>query len=345
MRHYDQIVIGRGIAGTLLSIELIERGQNVLVIDAKGEGSSTNIAVGMYNPMVFKRLVKTWMADAVLPIAEKKYEEISLGSWQEKGLIRIFNTDQDRTDWLVRSGESGFEEFLLMESDKLIDQSDLMKPFGYGYVPKAGRIDLQAILRAGKDHLVERNALMEERVDHQQIRFEKKEVNVNGLSCSNIIYCEGYQVVKNPLFNTLPFKFAKGEVLTVRMPELDINKTVNRGHFILPMGEGVFKIGSTFDWKDLDEKPTEKGKEWIIERLRRSYAGPVEILDHTAGVRPAVSDRRPILGQHKEESRAWIFNGLGSRGGMLAPYFTKHFCDHFLDSTELNKEVDIQRFY
>jgi glycine/D-amino acid oxidase-like deaminating enzyme len=67
-------------------------------------------------------------------------------------------------------------------------------------------------------------------------------------------------------------------------------------------------------------------------------------VDHQAGIRPAISDRRPIIGQHAEQKRAYIFNGLGARGGMVAPYFVMHFTDYLLDGKPLNKEVDIGRF-
>ena len=342
--HYDQIIIGRGLAGTLLSVELIRRGQKVLVIDNKNEGSSTKIAAGMYNPMVFKRLVKAWMADELLPVAKETYEEISSGSWQTKGLIKLFTTEKDPVDWVVRSQESGYEDHLLMESDEGIDRSDLIRPFGYGLVPNAGRIDFPALLEAGKEFLKGQEAILETEVQHDSISFSKGSVRIDDKIADNIIFCEGNQVSKNPWFNFLPFKLAKGEVLTLRMPELDIERMVNRGHFILPLGDGTYKVGATWEWKELDNEPTEKGKEWILERLRRAYKGPVEIVDHTAGIRPATADRRPIIGRHPEQERAWIFNGLGSRGGMNAPYFAKHFIGHFLDGEELIPEIDIQRF-
>lgn len=344
MAHYDHIIIGRGLAGTLLSYELIGRGRKILVIDANGEGASTAVAAGMFNPMVFKRLVKAWMVDELLPVAKKTFDEIAEGSWNTTGLVKLFTTEKDELDWRERALEGGYTDHLQIAAEPLVDKSELIKPFGYGTVPKAGRVDLQAMLVAGREFLLSQDALLEERILYEDIKFDEETVKVGAHSADNIIFCEGHQVVNNPWFQYLPFKLAKGEVLTVRMPDLELDKTINRGHFILPLGNNIYKVGSTFDWKELDDKPTEKGKQWIMERLRRAYSGPVEILDHQAGIRPTVSDRRPIMGRHHELEHAYIFNGLGARGAMIAPYFVKHFADHLLNGKELIAEVDIQRF-
>ena len=63
-----------------------------------------------------------------------------------------------------------------------------------------------------------------------------------------------------------------------------------------------------------------------------------------AGVRPTVSDRRPLLGTHPSQKNAHIFNGLGTKGVMIAPYYSAHLINHLIDGVELEKEVDIGRF-
>lgn len=298
----------------------------------------------MFNPMVFKRLVKAWMVDDLLPIAQETYNDILPGAWSSTGLIKLFTSEKDGLDWKARAAEPGYAHHLQMTQDALVDRSDLLKPFGYGLVPRAGRVDLQAMLATVRELLLARDFLMEQRVVYEDIHFDQDKIHLAAHSSDQIIFCEGHQVVNNPWFRHLPFKLAKGEVLTVRMPELELDKTINRGHFILPLGENIYKVGATFDWKNLDGKPSEKGKEWILERLRRAYVGPVEILNHQAGIRPTVSDRRPLIGRHHVHKRAFVFNGLGSRGAMIAPYFAKHFADHLLEGKALPAEVDIRRF-
>ena len=69
-----------------------------------------------------------------------------------------------------------------------------------------------------------------------------------------------------------------------------------------------------------------------------------KVVDQKVGIRPTVKDRRPLLGMHSEYKRLGIFNGLGTRGIMLAPYFANHFVDHVYNGGKLNSQVDILRF-
>ncbi|MEL7021711.1 MAG: hypothetical protein AAGK47_08885, partial [Bacteroidota bacterium] len=60
--------------------------------------------------------------------------------------------------------------------------------------------------------------------------------------------------------------------------------------------------------------------------------------------RPTVKDRRPFLGKHPDFSRLAIFNGLGTKGASLGPYFAQQMTNHLLQQTALEPDVDITRF-
>jgi glycine/D-amino acid oxidase-like deaminating enzyme len=116
--------------------------------------------------------------------------------------------------------------------------------------------------------------------------------------------------------------------------------------FVLPIGEHRFKVGSTYDWKDLSENTSVAGKKLILERLNNLITTDFRVLNHQAGIRPTVIDRRPILGRHPEFSNIFVFNGLGTKGVMVAPYFAKQML-HCISKPNfsINPEVDVQRFY
>ena len=78
--------------------------------------------------------------------------------------------------------------------------------------------------------------------------------------------------------------------------------------------------------------------------LGRGARGEVELIDHTAGVRPASRDRRPIIGTVKDHSRLAVLNGLGARGVLLAPWSAQHLIAHLFDGAALDPEVDAKRF-
>jgi glycine/D-amino acid oxidase-like deaminating enzyme len=71
---------------------------------------------------------------------------------------------------------------------------------------------------------------------------------------------------------------------------------------------------------------------------------PYKIVEHKAAVRPTVKERRPFIGLHPQNNCIGIFNGLGTKGVLLAPFFSSHFADYLEDKKELMKEVDVKVF-
>ncbi|HKI90490.1 MAG TPA: FAD-dependent oxidoreductase, partial [Draconibacterium sp.] len=137
----------------------------------------------------------------------------------------------------------------------------------------------------------------------------------------------------------------KGEVLLIHAPQLSEEFILNKKVFVLPVGNQRFKVGSTYDWSDLSEIPTEQGKQSITERLENVITCDYKIENHWAGVRPATLDRRPVLGVHSEFKNLFIFNGLGTKGVMLAPYFAREMVSLITSKNyELNLEVQAERF-
>ena len=159
-----------------------------------------------------------------------------------------------------------------------------------------------------------------------------------------LIFCEGYRAAQNPFWKHLPFLPSKGEVLTIRSQQLHLDHILNKTISILPIGEHLFKVGSTYSWDELNDTPTEKEKANLLQQLGKIIKVPYEVIGHRAAIRPTVKDRRPFIGFHPEQLQVGIFNGLGTKGVLLAPYFANHFADHLLEKTELMKEVDVKRF-
>ena len=71
---------------------------------------------------------------------------------------------------------------------------------------------------------------------------------------------------------------------------------------------------------------------------------PYEVIEHSAGIRPTTIDRRPIIGSHPNYKNIYVFNGLGSRGILLAPTLSCWLYNHIYKRSLISKEVDIKRF-
>jgi glycine/D-amino acid oxidase-like deaminating enzyme len=82
----------------------------------------------------------------------------------------------------------------------------------------------------------------------------------------------------------------------------------------------------------------------IIERIKEIIMCNFEIVEHFAGVRPTVKDRRPLVGTHQNYKSIHILNGLGTRGVMLGPAMAKALLDNIENKIPLNAAIDINRF-
>ena len=112
---------------------------------------------------------------------------------------------------------------------------------------------------------------------------------------------------------------------------------------LIPVENGLFKTGSTTEWKTIDTSPTAEGRQLIEDNLKLLINNKFEVVDHVAGIRPTVPDRRPLMGEHGILKGYYIFNGLGTKGYMMAPTLSREMCDHILEGAPLHEEVRIQR--
>jgi len=347
MKKYNYIIVGQGIAGTVLAQTFLKAGKSVLVIDEQSLSQSSRIAAGNFNPIVLKRLVKSWMADELIPFADSFYKdaETLLGQnfYSKKEVVKIFGEEQEKDFWLKRSNNIETGSYLSKEFQLDFFSDVVHNPYGVGIVTDAMNLYVSKFLADFRNYFIENDLLINEQFDFKFFKINHDSVHYKEVIADKIIFCEGYKVAENPYFNWLPFKPAKGELLTVKIKNLPTDKIINKGVYMLPIGEDLFIVGATYDWQNLNDLPTEKARIEISEKLAKVIKVPFEIVNHQAGVRPSVFDRRPILGLHPDYKSIGIFNGMGTKGVMLAPYFAKQLFDFLENNFPLNAEVDIKR--
>jgi glycine/D-amino acid oxidase-like deaminating enzyme len=221
----------------------------------------------------------------------------------------------------------------------------IFAPFDSGKLIHTGRIDVNKLSIDYRQCLKTNKNLKEEKFDYNKIEFEQNFINYNGLKSDKIVFCEGYGLKANPFFNQLPMREAKGELITIYAPDLKVDYLIKSAIFILPLGNDLYKVGATFNWTDKTKTPTTAGKDELDFKLSTVINCNYTIVDHTAGIRPTIKDRRPLVGVHREKKHLAILNGLGTRGVMIAPLMAKKLFQHIENNTPLEKEISIDRFY
>lgn len=343
----DYIIVGQGLAGTVLHRKLTLAGQLTLCIDDGHNQSSSKVAAGMVNPITGRKYVKSWRIEDFLPVARKTYADLSalLGQELERDVVihRALYSIKDENIWHGRKEDPRASQFILDDADTSVYADTIKNVLSYGSL--AGlQVDLTLLLNAYRAHLLEVRELLEEPFEADQVTVSEQSVRYGKYEAKGIIFAEGARAITNPLWEMLPFEPVKGEVLLVRIEGNPFPDVLRHKMFITPFRDDLYWIGSGYEWDYEHGNPTAAGREKLIGQLDDVLTLPYEIVEHIAGIRPSVKGRKPFLGKHPQQPHTYIFNGMGTKGTSLAPYWAEHMVAHLLEGTALDWEVDIKRF-
>lgn len=346
MTSIDYLIVGQGVAGSCLALKLLNENKSFSVIDENKNKAST-VAVGIYNPVVLKRFSLIWNAQKQLDLMHKYFSEF--GNLLHQNYIyefptrRIIKDENEIHAWNKKATQPELTDFL-DDNIQAIDHSDFEIPLGFGEVKQTGRIDLGNCLNDFRNYLIQNKLYLDEHFDHSELKTTPSEIQYKNIKAKKIVFCDGFGVTENPFFSYLPVIGVKGEVLKI-CTENEVPKAIWKAHnFLMPIAENVSVTASTYDRDDLTPDPTEKGKDEMIHHLKSFYKGNFEIMEQTAGIRPTIIDRRPVVGAHPQYENVLILNGMGTRGTLLAPAMTEELF-HFSEQNELiDKEADVARF-
>lgn len=348
---FDFIIVGQGIAGSVLAITLIKFGYKVCVINKDELSSCSRVAAGIWNPIVFKRLTKSWLADDVVPELNVFYQYceqiLNTKLIHHRNIIKPFSEEQEKTLWVKKAGDSdNYPSYLdaTIYNNLKVDSNYTVN--SYSKVINAGNLDVANFLSTSKSYITDTNYYLNEVFSVDELNIESDKVEYKNIIAKYIIFCEGHLITQNPFFSWIPMKPAKGEVITIYSENILIpNDIFNKGFFIMPLGNNLYKVGATYEWNDLSDDATEKGKAELITKLNTVITTPYQIVKHEAGIRPSVIDRRPLVGRHPIHNNVLLFNGFGTKAVMLAPYFANILAKHIKCNNEITNDVNPQRFY
>ena len=339
------LIVGGGIAGLSLAFSMYERKIPFKLIDAKKNYSSM-VAAGLINPIVFRRTTKSWRVDDFTPYLESFYKRLERlldeKFFHPVSIRRIFAHEQERNEWEKKQLKSEYSTYLNKICNEDHTFSNPKNNFGTGTIERAYYVCTETFMEEAYRFFESKQC-----VDYEEVNYS--DFNTTTTSYKNDIYekiffCQGYTNSENPWFGSLPIQCTKGETLTIHSSELPEDVSLNLKCFILPIGNQQFKVGATYDWNSTDLSITEKGKAQIEAHLTTLTNDPYTIVEQKAGIRPTVLDRRPLLGKHAKFPNLILFNGLGTKGYMMAPLLANELLDHVFNHAPLDPEVNIQRF-
>jgi len=341
----DYIIVGLGLAGIAFCEELEKNNKTFFVFDNNTNASSL-VAAGLYNPVILKRFTLAWNATEQLEVAKPFYkrleQKLQMILDYKIPVLRRFTSYEEQNLWFEASDRRELATYLSL---KLLPNTNpsISAPFGYGEVFETGRVDTSVLLDAYRNHLENQNKIKQETFDYSLLEIGYT-LQYKHVSAKNIVFTEGFGMHKNPFFDYLPLDGTKGEMLIIHSPQLQLKEILNASIFIIPMEDDLYWVGATYDWRDKEYSVTEEAKEDLLGKLEKLISCPFEIVNHLAGIRPTVRDRKPLVGRHPVNENMFIFNGLGTRGVSIAPQTASQLYDFIENKIPLSKDINIKRY-
>ena len=348
MQKFNYIIVGAGLAGTILAEHFLTKNKSVLVID-NNQNHSSKVAAGIINPIVFKRITKSWKIDDLLPKLTQFYTDFeqkhNISILEQIDMVKIFNSFEEQNDWLAKTQDEGYSTYIKSEPKSAFFNDNYHQKFGYGVVKNAARLDINIFLDTAKNIYKSNNSLLEESFNYNALDISKEGVKYKNYSAEKIIFCEGYKLSENPWFSYLKLIKTKGEILNLIIKDYDVDFMLNRGFFMYPHKDKTYTVGSTYSWHDESLNTTEKAKEELLEKVSSTLnQKDISVNKQLVGIRPTTEDHRPLIGQHPQHKNLYIFNGLGTKGVMIAPYFAEQLANHLEENVPLYNDFNIKRF-
>lgn len=341
----DYIIVGLGLAGISFCEQLRMHNKTFVVFDDSSQKSSV-VAGGLYNPVVLKRFTSVWKSDEQLHLALQHYRNLEnllkVTLDYKIPVYRKFASVEEQNNWFIAADKPKLNKYL---SNTIIPNKNkaIKADYGFGEVLHTGRIDVNKLVKSYKTFLDYHNALIKESFNYDALNNEKQASTYKNISAKHIVFSEGFGVTKNPFFTNLPLRPTKGEVLTIYAPELQIDFVLKGPVFLIPIGNDLYTVGATYELYDLNHDTTNKAKTKLLEGLESMMSCSFKIINQVAGIRPTVSDRRPLVGRHNHYENMYLLNGLGTRGVMIGPYVAKQLFEYIENDTPLAQEMSLSR--
>ena len=323
MKSADVIIIGGGIIGLTLAIELRKKGASVLVVERGEPGREASRAAG---GMLVDCGIETPVALQLLATASARmYPEFAHELQIESGMS--VDLRDDGTILFLASLDAGPEVGSKLSPEQLAQlESSLVAGDGTAFYLQERSVDPRALTAAAWK--TAKNRGVDFSSGDEVIAVNLSDDRVTGVTTTKtafiapkIVNCAGaWSGQIGP--HAFPTRPVKGQMLCVAMHPRELLRHVVRSPdvYLIPRSDGRLLIGATVEEAGFDKRidPT------TIKRLHQAALALVpkladtRILEDWAGLRPGTADSLPILGRTATPGY-YVATGHFRDGILLAP--------------------------
>ncbi len=342
----DYIIVGLGLAGACLAMQLMRRGKRIAVFDTPDKNRASAVAAGIFNPITGKRIVKTWKADEIFSYLKSFYRSVEDDSnkkfYYPTELYIPFRSVAEQNEWMAKSFDDAFSNYVIRVTTAPTYGEQVIDPLGGILLNNCGYIDTKVFISWVRDRVKQNHSYREEELEEGKLEIVSEGILYQGLFAQKIIFCTGIHQLEGNLFDGLPLKPLKGESITIKTAT-PLNRIYNRAVYVIGSGTYEHKVGATYDLINARAGITEAARLELTQKVSEFLNIDFQVTHQDWGIRPSTIDRRPLLGCHPRFENVIIFTGLGTKGVSLAPYFSDQLTKWLLDGSKLDKEVNITR--
>lgn len=347
-KKYDVLIVGQGVAGTCIAYQFLKGGNKVLIIDPEKMSSASLVASGIINPITGRHFVKTWKFDTLWSYLLQFYPEmeafLGLDLFEQVKVFRSLPSAKEFNDWIIRTKDPDIHP-LLSDENSIDSFTSFVKLPEYSTAISGGRVNTTNMIYGFRKLMKDCGNFLSDEFDFSQLEISPNGYSYKGIIAEKIIFCEGYKAIHNPYFSYLPFHPYKGEILMYSSEEKLPGDILKNDLFFVPVSARRMWVGTKNTHVIASEAVDEKVISALKLKAEKYLESGFTFIEAKAGIRPSVKDRRPLIGSSRDFPGMFIFNGLGSKGTSLAPYFSAHLYNHITENTPLSDEVNIVRYH
>jgi thiazole synthase len=360
----DVLIIGGGVIGLAIAVELKLRGASVTVLSRDFHAAASHAAAGMLAPQA-ETIPASPMLDLCLrsrslyPEWTRKLEELSgltTGYWPCGILAPAYETRGERRE---ARGEGQYDVaayWLDQDAINLYQPGLGSEVVGGWWYPEDAQVDNRALVRALWTAAESLGVDLHDGVTVEGVQQHQQQV-IGVQTSAGINRADRYVLATGAWSNELlpiPVRPKKGQMLAVRVPDVNYSglplQRVLFGSevYIVPRRDGRIVIGATSEEVGFTPHNTPAGIQTLLERAIRLYPQlqHYPIQEFWWGFRPATPDELPILGCSLCQNLT-LATGHYRNGILLAPITATLIADLISEqkSDPLLDHFNYSRFY